>query len=49
LNEYTLLDASRPMSRRPADVIKRLVKHPLTDAGLAKFTAEWAAAGQSIL
>lgn len=33
----------------PADVIKGLVKHPLTDAGLAKFSADWAATGQSIL
>jgi len=33
----------------PASVIMGLVRHPLTDAGLEKFSADWAATGQSIL
>ncbi|MBE9604797.1 fructose-6-phosphate aldolase [Acetobacteraceae bacterium H6797] len=33
----------------PANVIKMLVKHPLTDRGLEAFLADWAKTGQSIL
>jgi len=33
----------------PPNVIKTLVNHPLTDKGLAQFTADWKATGQSIL
>lgn len=33
----------------PAGVIKGLASHPLTDKGLAQFTKDWAATGQSIL
>ncbi len=33
----------------PANVIKQLYKHPLTDAGLDAFVKDWAATGQSIL
>ncbi len=25
----------------PLDVIKKLIKHPLTDSGLAKFLSDW--------
>lgn len=32
----------------PPDVIKKLVKHPLTDAGLTQFVADWKKTGQSI-
>jgi transaldolase len=32
----------------PPDVIKKLVKHPLTDAGLAAFLADWEKTGQKI-
>lgn len=30
----------------PASVIRGLTRHPLTDAGLAKFMADWAIANQ---
>ncbi len=33
----------------PPDVLKGLVKHPLTDKGLAAFLADWEKTGQSIL
>jgi len=33
----------------PPAVIRRLAEHPLTDAGLRQFTADWKATGQSIL
>ena len=33
----------------PPAVLKALVKHPLTDAGLAAFLADWQKTGQSIL
>ncbi len=33
----------------PPAVIRSLVNHPLTDRGLAQFTADWTATGQSIL
>ena len=33
----------------PPDVIKKLVKHPLTDKGLAAFVEDWKKTGQSIL
>ncbi len=33
----------------PPTVIRQLLKHPLTDAGLASFLADWAKTGQSIL
>ena len=32
----------------PANVIRDLVKHPLTDKGLAAFVADWAKTGQKI-
>jgi transaldolase len=32
----------------PADVIKKLFNHPLTDKGLEQFVADWKATGQSI-
>jgi transaldolase len=32
----------------PADVIKKLFNHPLTDRGLEQFVADWKATGQSI-
>jgi transaldolase len=32
----------------PANVLKQLVNHPLTDKGLAQFAADWKATGQSI-
>jgi transaldolase len=33
----------------PTAILKALVKHPLTDAGLAAFVADWKKTGQSIL
>jgi len=33
----------------PPSVLRQLVKHPLTDAGLAAFLADWAETGQKIL
>ena len=33
----------------PPDVLKTLVRHPLTDKGLAAFLADWEKTGQSIL
>lgn len=33
----------------PPAVIPGLIRHPLTDSGLATFTKDWAATGQSIL
>jgi len=33
----------------PPSIMKALVKHPLTDAGLAAFIADWKKTGQSIL
>ncbi len=33
----------------PADVIKKMAAHPLTDKGLAAFLADWEKTGQSIL
>jgi len=32
----------------PPAVIRQLVKHPLTDAGIASFMADWAKTGQKI-
>ena len=32
----------------PPSVIRDLVKHPLTDKGLAAFVADWAKTGQKI-
>ena len=33
----------------PPNVIQAMVKHPLTDSGLAKFLDDWKKTGQSIL
>ena len=33
----------------PPNVIRMLLKHPLTDKGLEAFLADWAKTGQSIL
>ncbi len=33
----------------PPAILKSLVKHPLTDAGLAQFVADWAKTGQKIV
>ena len=33
----------------PANVIRQLFNHPLTDKGLAQFVADWAKSGQKIL
>lgn len=32
----------------PPDVLKKLIKHPLTDAGLEAFLKDWAKTGQSL-
>ena len=32
----------------PANVIKALVNHPLTDKGLAQFLKDWEATGQTL-
>ena len=33
----------------PPSILKALVKHPLTDSGLAQFVADWAKTGQKIV
>ena len=33
----------------PPGILKALVKHPLTDAGLAAFVADWKKTGQKIV
>ena len=33
----------------PIDIFEKLVKHPLTDAGLSQFTIDWEKTGQSII
>ena len=33
----------------PPAVLRRLFRHPLTDAGLEAFLADWRATGQSIV
>jgi transaldolase len=33
----------------PPGILKALVKHPLTDAGLATFVADWKKTGQKIV
>ena len=33
----------------PINVFDKLIKHPLTDAGLKQFTNDWNKTGQSIL
>ena len=33
----------------PADILRKLFNHPLTDKGLEAFTRDWAATGESIL
>lgn len=37
------------VSTMPPAVIRQLFAHPLTDKGIAQFTADWAKTGQSIL
>lgn len=37
------------VSTIPPKILKALVKHPLTDAGLAQFVADWKTTGQSIV
>jgi transaldolase len=32
----------------PPDIIRKLIKHPLTDAGLDAFTKDWAKTGQAL-
>jgi transaldolase len=40
--------AGADVATMPYKVFKQLVKHPLTDAGLAQFAADWAKANQSV-
>jgi len=47
-----LVEAARKgahVSTMPPNVLRQLYKHPLTDAGLAAFLADWEKTGQSIL
>ena len=47
-----VLDAARigaDVMTAPPEVIKKLASHPLTDAGLKQFMADWAKTGQNIL
>lgn len=37
------------VSTMPPATLKALIKHPLTDVGIAQFTADWKACGQKIL
>ncbi len=41
--------AGADVSTVPPGILKALVKHPLTDAGLAQFVADWAKTGQKIV
>jgi transaldolase len=41
--------AGADVATMPADVIRALVKHPLTDKGLAAFIADWEKTGQQII
>lgn len=41
--------AGADVATLPPAVLRELVGHPLTDKGLATFSADWAATGQSIL
>jgi transaldolase len=34
-------EAGADIATMPVDVFRKLVKHPLTDLGLEKFTADW--------
>lgn len=47
VKEAALIGAD--VSTIPPKILKALVKHPLTDAGLAQFVADWKATGQSIV
>jgi transaldolase len=47
-----LVEAARMgahVATMPPNVLRQLYKHPLTDAGLAAFLADWEKTGQSIL
>ena len=41
-------EAGADVATMPLDVIKSLLKHPLTDAGLAKFLSDWDAYQQQV-
>ncbi|MDR9433318.1 MAG: fructose-6-phosphate aldolase [Spiribacter sp.] len=41
--------AGADVATMPTDVIRALVKHPLTDKGLAAFIADWEKTGQQII
>ena len=41
-------EAGADVATMPLDVIKQLLKHPLTDAGLAKFLSDWDAYQQQV-
>ena len=40
--------AGADVATMPPDVLKSLVKHPLTDKGLDQFVADWKKTGQTI-
>ena len=40
--------AGADIATMPFDVFTKLVKHPLTDAGLAKFDTDWKALQQQL-
>ena len=47
-----LLDAARlgaDICTIPPNVLRQLIRHPLTDAGLAAFLADWEKTGQKIV
>ncbi len=51
-NPMHIVDAAKMgahVMTSPANVIRQLYKHPLTESGLAAFVKDWAATGQSIL
>jgi transaldolase len=51
-NPIHLIEAAKmgaDVATIPPSVIKQLYHHPLTDKGLAAFTKDWAATGQSIV
>jgi len=41
--------AGADIATLPPDVLTKLIEHPLTDKGLARFLADWKKTGQSIL
>ena len=48
LHAVNAAKAGADIATVPYKVIQQMTKHPLTDAGIARFMADWQAAGQSV-